>query len=129
MCGASVRYTAHMANPKSFADRVREARLAQHLGLRELAKLLDIAPSYLSDIEHDRRIPSEEVTKGIARVLKLNFDELMSSAGRFGAEAERYLKKNPTAGALFRKISEGKFEEGELRKLLDQAERLSKQTK
>jgi len=113
----------------SFGDRVREARLGKHLGLRELAKMLDIAPSYLSDIENDRRVPSEEVTRGIAKILDLNFDEMMAAAGRFGAEAERYLKKNPMAGALFRRISEGRFEEGQLQKLLDQAERLGKQPK
>jgi transcriptional regulator with XRE-family HTH domain len=118
-----------MANPASFGDRVREARLAQHLGLREFAKVLGIAPSYLSDIENDRRVPAEEVTRDIAKALRLDFDDLMAAAGRFGADAERYLKKNPMAGALFRKISEGKFEEGELRKLLEQAERLRKPPK
>jgi HTH-type transcriptional regulator, competence development regulator len=98
------------------------------LGLRELAKQLSMAPSYLSDIENDRRIPSADVTKEIAGALKLNFDDLMASGGRFGEDAERYLKKYPTAGALFRKISKDKFQEDELKKLLKQAEQLRKRS-
>ena len=30
----------------------------------------------------------------------------MALAGRFGEDAERYLRRHPTAGALFRKLSE-----------------------
>jgi transcriptional regulator with XRE-family HTH domain len=118
-----------MANGKSFGDLVREGRLARGLGLRELAKQLDMAPSYLSDIENDRRIPSADVTKQIAKALKLDFDDLMAAAGRFGEDAERYLRKNPSAGALFRKIADGKFQEDQLRKLLDEAERLKRPPK
>lgn len=107
-------------------DVLREARIAKGKGLREVARKLDLAPSYLSDIENDRRVPSEEVLRGLARELGLNFDELMALAGKFGDRAERYLRKNPTAGQLFRKISEGNLEERDLQKLLKQADALRK---
>lgn len=106
-----------MADTPTFGDRIREARVDKDLSLRELARLLAIAPSYVSDIENNRRIPSEEVTGELCRVLALNFDELMAVAGRFGADTERYLRRNPAAGALFRKISRGKLSDAELRRL------------
>jgi transcriptional regulator with XRE-family HTH domain len=74
--------------------------------LRELAAATDNSPSYLSDIENDRRVPSEPVLRAIADTLGLDFDDLMASAGRFGENADRYLKRNPQAGVLFRRLSE-----------------------
>ena len=92
--------------------------------LRPFAEELELAPSYLSDIENDRRVPSEEVMKRIAGKLGLDFDHLMALAGRFGEEAERYIKKNPAAGVLFRRISQGNLREEELKKLLEMTEKL-----
>lgn len=37
-----------------------------HLGLREMAKLLDVAPAHLIDLEKGRRKPSEELLLKIA---------------------------------------------------------------
>lgn len=117
-----------MANPEavSLGEYLRESRVAKDLGLREVARKLDLAPSYLSDIENDRRVPSEDVLKELAKVLGLEFDHLMALAGRFGDRAERYLKRNPAAGVLFRKISEANLENTDLQRLLKQAEALGK---
>jgi transcriptional regulator with XRE-family HTH domain len=109
---------------RTFGDFIREARIATGQSLRDLAKALEISPSYLSDIENDRRVPSEDVLGKLAALLALDRDELMALAGRFGDEAERYLRRHPTAGSLFRKISEQNLPEPELRKLLRQVEKL-----
>jgi transcriptional regulator with XRE-family HTH domain len=69
-----------MADNRSLGDRVRDARVKKDLTLRELAKMLDLALSYLSDIENDRRVLSEEVLRGLCGVLDLNFAELMAAA-------------------------------------------------
>jgi hypothetical protein len=45
-------------------------------------------------------------------------------AGRFGEEAERSMRRHPTAGSLFRKISEQNLPEPKLRQLLRQVEKL-----
>jgi transcriptional regulator with XRE-family HTH domain len=60
----------------------------------------------MSDIEHDRRTPSEGLLGKLALLLELNFDELMARAGRVGDAAERYLKKHPRAVILFRRLAE-----------------------
>jgi transcriptional regulator with XRE-family HTH domain len=116
-----------MANTNTtLGEVIRNARVAAGRSLRELAKALGITPSYQSDIENDRRVPSEEVLKKIADLLSLNCEELMALGGRFGEDAERYLRRHPTAGALFRKLSETNAPEDVLRKMLREAEELER---
>ena len=116
-----------MANTNtSLGEVIRKARVATGRSLREFARALDITPSYQSDIENDRRVPSEEVLKKIAELLSLNYEELMALAGRFGEDAARYLRRHPTAGALFRKLSETNAPEDVLRKMLQEAEELER---
>jgi transcriptional regulator with XRE-family HTH domain len=88
--------------------------------LRGLADDVHKAPSYLSDIENDRRVPSEDVLRDIAATLDLDFDELMAAAGRIGDTADRYLRRNPEAGILFRQLSERRVAPEGLRQLLEQ---------
>jgi transcriptional regulator with XRE-family HTH domain len=98
-----------MANNETemtLGDHIRVGRARRKMTLRELAAATDSSPSYLSDIENDRRVPSEAVLRAIADTLGLDFDDLMASAGRFGENADRYLKRNPQAGVLFRRLSE-----------------------
>jgi transcriptional regulator with XRE-family HTH domain len=107
---------------KTLGQVIRDARVAADMSLREFAKKVGITPSYQSDIENDRRIPAEEVLKKIAGLLNLDFAALMALGGRFGDDAERYLRRHPTAGALFRKLSETNAPEDVLRKMLREAE-------
>lgn len=95
------------------------------LSLRDLSKKLDLTPSYLSDIENDRRVPAEEALGQIASVLKLDFDLLMARAGRFGDDALRYMKRNPAAGVLFRRLAEQEAPGDVLDKLIQHSETLA----
>lgn len=112
-----------MTSAKSLGETLRDARVAAGLGLRELAKRADIAPSYLSDIENDRRVPAEELLRSLASLLKLDFNDLMALAGRVGDQAERYLRKEPYAGVLFRRLAEKRVPEERLKELLEEVER------
>lgn len=118
-----------MANPASnrtLGDILRDARVeVLDVSLRDLAKKIDVTPSYLSDIENNRRVPAEEVLRNMARVLKLDFDELMARAGRFGEEAVRYMQRTPAAGVLFRKIAESDLSGDHVDKLIRHTETLA----
>lgn len=109
---------------ETFGDAIRKARTEKKKGLRELARDLDITPSYLSDIENDRRVPAEEVMGKIATALGLDFAALMALAGRVGEETERYLRKTPAAGTLFRQVSHANLSPEDLRKLGKMIERM-----
>ncbi len=111
---------------RSLGETIRAARLATGRSLREVARTLQITPSYFSDIENDRRVPSEDVLQKFADLLHLDFDHLMAIAGRFGEDAERYLRRHPTAGVLFRKITQQNLRDDELQKLLEEVEQFGR---
>ena len=108
----------------SVGDVINEARVRKRLGLRALARELNIAPSYLSDIENDRRVPSETVLRDMARVLELDFDKLMQEAGRLGEGEEQYFLENELAGRLFRRIARSQLDQEALEKLMLSLEEL-----
>lgn len=119
-----------MANTdKSLGTVIRDARVKSGRSLREFAKLLGITPSYQSDIENDRRVPAEDVLKKTAELLGLNFEELMALAGRIGEDAQRYLRRQPAAGVLFRKLTETNAPEALLRKMIEEAEEAKRKEK
>lgn len=115
---------AHRNLNITLGQQIRDARVEAGLSLRELARRLERAPSYLNDIEYDRRVPSEAVLRQVASELNLDVDRLLAAAGRVGAGAEEYLKTNPTAGVLFRRVSDAGLGESELQQLLQQAEQM-----
>ena len=97
--------TVAVKTTKTLGDALREARIDKDIGLREIARQLEKSPSYISDIENDRRVPSEEVLAALARILGLDFENLMALAGRLGADTRRLVERSPEAVSLFRKIS------------------------
>lgn len=76
-----------------------------------------MTPSYLSDIENDRRIPAEPLLQTLGSRLELDFDELMALAGRLGEQTQRYVRRSPEAARLFRRISEQQLDEYGLARL------------
>lgn len=90
---------------QSLGEVLRAARGERGLKLRAFAKDLDISPTHLSDVENDRRVPSEDLLRAIATRLGLDFDAIMSLAGRLGDQTEQFAQREPTAAALFRKVS------------------------
>jgi transcriptional regulator with XRE-family HTH domain len=119
-----------MANDnRTIGDVIHDARAKLKLSLRDITKKLDITPSYLSDIENNRRVPSEEVLGKLAKLLELDYDDLMARAGRFGEDAVRYMMRTPAAGVLFRRLAEGKASGETVDKLLKLADRVIKSEK
>lgn len=51
-------------------------------GLREMARLLDITPPHLTDIENGRRNPSEELLLRIAQLYDMDEAQLRAGWGR-----------------------------------------------
>jgi transcriptional regulator with XRE-family HTH domain len=114
-----------MANREdTLGDRIRIGRARRRITLRGLASATGKSASYMSDIENDRRIPSEEVLRAIAGALLLDVDELLAAAGRFGENADRYLRRNPEAGILFRRLSERNVSPDVITRLLEETPEL-----
>ena len=67
-------------DPLTLGDQVRHARGS--MGLRELAQRIGLSPSYLSDIEHDRRRPSAATWDAIAGVIRVERGGLVEDRAR-----------------------------------------------
>lgn len=125
--GCVVRSRADMRTndpAATLGQQIRDARIDAGHSLRAVARELDLSPSYMNDIEHDRRVPSEAVLRQLATHLDLDADRILAAAGRVGEGAERFLKANPTAGVLFRRVSDAGLAEDQLKRLLAQAEKM-----
>lgn len=63
--------------PEPIGETLRRQRVeVLNFGLREMARLLDIAPAHLTDIEKGRRNPSEELLAPIARAYRVDIASL-----------------------------------------------------
>jgi len=109
--------------PQTLGDFIRSARVAADLSLRELARRIAKTPSYLSDIENDRRVPSEDVLAKIADAIGVPFEDLVVRAGRVGEAVQRLVRRSPEAVRLFRTAPD--LNEDDLKKLRKQAERMA----
>jgi transcriptional regulator with XRE-family HTH domain len=66
----------------TFGSFIRELRIKNNLGQRGLAKEIGIAPSYLNDIEKNKRAaPRNEIIKKISIKLKTDLNFLYDLAG------------------------------------------------
>ncbi len=64
-------------------DVLRARRIDElHKGLREMAKILEIAPAHLTDLEKGRRTPSEGLLLRIAKAYGISEAELRSGWSR-----------------------------------------------
>lgn len=60
----------------TFGEYIEEKRKSKKITLRGLAEKLDIAPSYMSDIEKGKRNPNrKELIDNIAKILNLTQEE------------------------------------------------------
>jgi|SRR3984893_1010613 transcriptional regulator with XRE-family HTH domain len=108
---------------ETFGEAVRRQRLAKGLGVRELARALGLSASYISDIEHDRRTPSEIVLRALAHVLGADTDVLMTLSGRLGDEVTDYLRRTPAARELVRVLATQRASNGRVGSLVNQVKK------
>jgi transcriptional regulator with XRE-family HTH domain len=71
--GAQPPASASMIGPK-----VRSAREAQNMSLRELARRIDMSPSFVSQLEHNKAKPSVGTLYALVEALGVSMDQLMS---------------------------------------------------
>ena len=69
------------------------------LGLRETARLLDIAPAHLTDIEKGRRNPSEDLLMRISKIYRIDEAELRAGWSRPEAIVEEVASQDSVTAA------------------------------
>ena len=100
---------AHISN--TFGGYIQGLRSNKRMGLRELARRLNISPTYLNDIEKDKRAaPKNDVLEVIAEELEADLERLYDLAGKsrdsIPPDIFRILEKRPECVPLLRAINE-----------------------
>ena len=107
---------------ETFGSYIRKLRIKNGIGQRELAKKISVAPSYLNDMEKDKRAaPKNQLIKKISIILKADLKLLYDLAGyskkTVAPDIEEYIKNNPNIISLLRTVKESKISNEEIRQL------------
>ena len=107
---------------KKFGSYIRELRIKNEIGQRELADKIGIAASYLNDIEKEKRAaPKYAVIKKLSTLLKVNIDYLNDlagiSKGNVAPDIGEYIENNPKIVSLIRSIKDSNLNEDEIEKI------------
>jgi len=62
---------------KSMGRKIKEQRIKNNMSQEKLAELVDVTPSYISNLESGNRSASLKTTLDIVNVLNMSFDYLM----------------------------------------------------
>ena len=111
-----------MVRKKSFGLLIRETRIKQGFSQRDLAGKIGVAPSYLNDIEKEKRsAPKQTVIKKISKLLKININTLNDlagiSKGSVAPDIKEYIDSNPRVASLIRTIKENNLDEDQIEKI------------
>ena len=102
----------------TFGKTLRRLRGEAQVGLRELARLVEKSPGYISDVEQDKvSPPSEEVILRIAAALRVEKNELLAAARKIDPELSHYVASEPQAADFLRRAKEKGFRSEDWKKL------------
>ncbi len=96
-----------MSMKETFGAFTRREREAKQIGLRKMAKMIDVSPTYLSKIERDEfPPPAEDKVRAIAEIIGCNQDHLLARANRVASDIVEVIKSCPVEiSALLRDIN------------------------
>ena len=93
---------------EKFGEFVRRAREAKDIGLREMAKMIGVSPTYLSKVERDEFAPpAEDKVRKIAAIIGQDADELLAMAGRVASDLTAIIRERPREMADFLRAAKG----------------------
>ena len=93
---------------EKFGEFVRRKREARELGLREMAKMIEVSPTYLSKVERDEfPPPAEDKVRKIAKIIECDVDDLLARAGRVSTDITDIIKRQPVELAALLRTTKG----------------------
>ena len=91
-----------------FGAFVRQEREAKEIGLREMAKMVGVSPTYISKVERDEfQPPAEDKVIAIARILGHDQDELLALAGKVSSDLTKLIREHPRELAALLRTTKG----------------------
>jgi transcriptional regulator with XRE-family HTH domain len=93
---------------EKFGEFVRRERGQKEIGLREMAKMIGVSPTYLSKVERDEfPPPAEDKVRKIAEIIGCDADELLARAGRVSSDLSEIIKQHPRELAALLRTTKG----------------------
>jgi transcriptional regulator with XRE-family HTH domain len=87
---------------------IRRERMHREIGLREMAKMIGVSPTYLSKVERDEfPPPAEDKVKAIAKIIGCDPDDLLARAGRVSSDISDIIKRRPVELAALLRTTKG----------------------
>jgi transcriptional regulator with XRE-family HTH domain len=97
-----------VSGKEKFGAFVRREREGKGIGLREMAKMIGVSPTYLSMIERDVFAPpAEDKVRAIAQVIGCDVDELLGRADRVASDLSEIIKGQPVELAALLRTTKG----------------------
>jgi len=107
---------------ETFGSYIRSLRIKNNIGQRQLAKKIGVAPSYLNDIEKNKRTaPRIDLIKKLSNILKADLDLLNDLAGNskktVAPDIVDFIENNPKIVSLLRAAKSSKISEAEIKNI------------
>ena len=104
---------------QTFGSYIRSLRIKNNIGQRELAKKIGVAPSYLNDMEKNKRTaPRTDLIKKLSIILKADLDLLNDLAGNskktIAPDVVDYIENNPKIVSLLRAVKNSELSDDEI---------------
>ena len=91
---------------ETLGNFIRRERMAQGIGLREMARLIGVSSTFVQKVETKNWKPGEEKLLRISQVLECDPDHLLKLAGKIATNLQNIIFEDPGAfGALLRSAS------------------------
>ena len=96
--------------PKARLGRtIRKLRLKAEITLRELSRRVKVSAAHMSDVEKERRMPSDDLLRRIAEELAhvgAQYEEMRLLKPRIEDDVERWYAEDPEVRVLFREAKD-----------------------
>ena len=91
-----------------FGAYARQERKRREIGLREMAKMIGVSPTYLSKVERDEfSPPAEDKVRKIAEIFDIDVDELLALAGKVSSDLSEIIREHPRELAALLRTTRG----------------------
>lgn len=97
-----------------FGEAIKQQRKQLGFSLSQLSSRLKVTKGYLSRLESGKTIPSVEMVKKLAKLLKLDSTKLGLLAGYLPSDIEKILYTNPVAAPAVLRETFGEYEQTNL---------------
>ena len=115
---------------QTFGQALRALRMEKNVTLRDMARRVDLTPTYLSQVEQDKfSPPTEDRIKQMGQILDLpqeQVDQLVAMAGRVPQDLHDVLDEHPHEMASFLRTARG-LTADDIRQLTEEAKRLKEE--